>query len=54
MGVKLGLSYDRRREREMYTEELHKLYSSQNIIRAIKIKENDTGGACSTHGKNGV
>jgi hypothetical protein len=31
------------------TEELHNLYSSPNIIRAIKPKEDAMGGTCSTH-----
>jgi hypothetical protein len=41
-------------ERELHNEELHNFYSSQNIIRIIKIKETDTGEACSTHGRNGI
>jgi hypothetical protein len=38
--------------RRLHNEELHNLYSSPNtsIIRVIKIKENEVGGACSKNG----
>jgi hypothetical protein len=35
----------------MLNGELHNLYSSPNIIRQIKIKENEVGGACGMHGR---
>jgi hypothetical protein len=34
----------------LYNEELHNLYVSPNNIRVIK--EDDMGGACSTHGRD--
>jgi hypothetical protein len=36
--------------RRLHDEELDDLYSSPNIIRVIKIKKNEMGGACSTYG----
>jgi hypothetical protein len=36
--------------RKLHNEELHNLYSSTNTIRLIKSKEDETDGACSTHG----
>jgi hypothetical protein len=38
--------------REMHNEELHKLYASTYITR-VKVKENEIGGAYSTHGRDG-
>jgi hypothetical protein len=34
-----------------FSEELHNLYSSQNIIRQIKWRENEVDDACGTHGR---
>jgi hypothetical protein len=34
--------------RRLHSEELHKLYASQNIIRVIKSRK--MSGACSTYG----
>jgi hypothetical protein len=36
--------------RKLHNEELHKLYSSPNIIRMIQVKEDEMGRACSTNG----
>jgi acyl-coenzyme A synthetase/AMP-(fatty) acid ligase len=36
--------------RKLHNEELHNLYSSPNIIRMIKSKEDEMGRACSTNG----
>jgi hypothetical protein len=36
--------------KKLHNEELHNLYSSPNIIRMIKVKENEMGRACSTNG----
>jgi hypothetical protein len=36
--------------RKLYTEELHNVYSSPNIISVIK--EEEIGGACSMHSSN--
>jgi hypothetical protein len=38
-------------QRKLHNEELHNLYSSQNIIRMIKWRIMRWVGACSTHGK---
>jgi hypothetical protein len=35
--------------RRLHNEELHKLYNSPNII-SYQTKEDELGGACSTHG----
>jgi hypothetical protein len=35
--------------RKLHSEELHNLYSSPDIIR--QVKENEVGGAHSTHGR---
>jgi hypothetical protein len=35
--------------RKLHNEELHNLYSSPAIIRMTKLKENEMGGACSSH-----
>jgi hypothetical protein len=35
---------------KLHDEEFHNLYSSRNIIRMIKIKDN-VDGACSTYGR---
>jgi hypothetical protein len=35
--------------RRLHNEELHNLYASPHIIRAIKIKEYEMDGAYSTH-----
>jgi hypothetical protein len=35
--------------RKMHNEELHNLYSSADSIR--KVKANEVGGACGTHGR---
>jgi hypothetical protein len=40
--------------RKLHNEELHKLYSSPDIIRQVKSsqgKANEVGGACGTHGR---
>jgi hypothetical protein len=37
--------------RKLYSGELRNLYSSPVIIRQIKIKENEVGRACGTHGR---
>jgi hypothetical protein len=37
--------------RKLHSEELHNLYSSPHIIRQIKVKENEVGKACGTHGR---
>jgi hypothetical protein len=37
--------------RKLHSGELHNLYSSPDIIRQIKIKENEVGGARDTHGR---
>jgi hypothetical protein len=36
--------------RKLHNEELHVLYSSQNIIRQI-VKDNEVGWACGMHGR---
>ena len=36
--------------RKLHNEELNDLYSSPNIIRVIKSRRKETGGACSTYG----
>jgi hypothetical protein len=36
--------------RKLHNEELHNLYSPPNIIRMIKIKEDQMDGACGAHG----
>jgi hypothetical protein len=35
---------------KLHIEELHSLYSSTNVIRMIKIKEDEMDGAYSMHG----
>jgi hypothetical protein len=35
--------------RRLHNEELHDLCASLNIIKVIKIKEDEMGGACGTH-----
>jgi hypothetical protein len=37
--------------RKLHNEELQNLYSSPYIIRQVKVKANEVGGACGTHGK---
>jgi hypothetical protein len=37
--------------RKLHNRELHNLYSSPDIIKADKIKENEVGGACGMHGR---
>jgi hypothetical protein len=40
--------------RKFHSEELHKLYSSPDVIRQVKsteVKANEVGGACGTHGR---
>jgi hypothetical protein len=37
--------------RKLHNEELHDLYSSPYIVRVIKIKNNEMGGACSADGR---
>jgi hypothetical protein len=37
--------------RKLHNEELHNFYSSPNIIRMIKHKENEMGMACSMNGE---
>jgi hypothetical protein len=50
--ISLYLRRIKKRERwKLYNEELHNLYSSPNIIRQIKIKENEVGRACGMHGR---
>jgi len=36
--------------RKLHNEELNNLYSSPNIVRVVKIKKNEMGGACSAYG----
>jgi hypothetical protein len=36
---------------KFHSEELHNLYSSPDIIRQIKAKEDEVGGTCGTHGR---
>jgi hypothetical protein len=36
--------------RRLHSEELHNLYTSPNIVRVTKSRENEMGGVCSTHG----
>jgi len=36
--------------RKLHTEELSDLYCSPNIVRVIKIENNEMGGSCSTYG----
>jgi hypothetical protein len=38
--------------RRLHSEELPNLYPSPNLFRVIKIKEDEMGGACSTHGRD--
>jgi len=35
-------------QRRLHNEDLHNLYASPNIIRAIQIKEDEMGKPCST------
>jgi hypothetical protein len=37
--------------RKLHSEELHNLYSSPDIIRQVKVKANEVGGVCGTHGR---
>jgi hypothetical protein len=37
--------------RKLHSGELHNLYSLPDIIRQIKLKENEVGWACGTHGR---
>jgi hypothetical protein len=37
--------------RKLHNEELHNLYSSPDIIRQVKGKANEVGGACGTYGR---
>ena len=37
--------------RNLHNEELNDLYCSPNIVRVIKLRKNEMGGACSTYGK---
>jgi hypothetical protein len=37
--------------RKLHNEELHNLYSSPNIIKQIKMKDNEVGGTFGTHGR---
>jgi hypothetical protein len=39
--------------RELNNDEIHNLYYSPNVVRAIKAKEVVVGGACGTHGGGG-
>ena len=36
--------------RKLHNEELHNVYSSPNIIRAVRLWEDELDGACSMHG----
>jgi hypothetical protein len=38
--------------RRLHNEELHDLYTSQNIMRVIKSRRIKMGGTCSTHGRD--
>jgi hypothetical protein len=40
--------------RKLHNEELHNLYSSPNIIRLIKFKEDEMDRVCSTNGGRGM
>jgi hypothetical protein len=37
--------------RKFHNEELHNLYPSPDIIMQVKVKANEVGGTCSTHGR---
>jgi hypothetical protein len=37
--------------RKLHNEELRNLYSSPDIIRQVKVKANEVGGTCGTHGR---
>jgi hypothetical protein len=37
--------------RKLYSEELHNLYPSPDVVRQIKSLANEVGGACGTHGR---
>jgi hypothetical protein len=36
--------------RKLHNEELRDLYSSPNVIRIMKVEEDEMGGSCSTNG----
>jgi hypothetical protein len=36
--------------RKLHNEELNDLYSSPNIVRVVKSRKDEMGGACSTYG----
>jgi hypothetical protein len=38
----------------LYNEELHNLYSSPNIIRNDKVKEDEMGRACTMNGEKRI
>jgi hypothetical protein len=55
----LGRIFGRKREevrleswRRLRNEELHNLYTSQNIISMDQMKEDLMGGSCSTYGRD--
>jgi hypothetical protein len=37
--------------RKLHNEELYNSYSSPDINRQVKVKANEVGGACGTHGR---
>jgi hypothetical protein len=45
------LDYIIERWRKLHNEELHKMNSSPNIIRMIKVKDHNMGRVCNTHGE---
>jgi hypothetical protein len=46
--------FENRVLRRLHNEELHDLYASPNIIRVIKVKDDEIGRTCSTHGKDEI
>jgi hypothetical protein len=49
--IKKGMEVARN-SRRLHDEELHNLHTSPNIIRSHQSKEDVTGRACSTHGRD--
>ena len=46
-----GVLGPKRDWKKCHSEELHDLQKSQNIIRVLKVKENEMGGACGIYGE---